>query len=242
MAEGAAGAGRERLTPDLLRRFGITRVGDLTGLDRLGIPVWFAARPNAFGLSVAQGKGLTPEQAQVSAIMEAIESAVAERPAPHVRRFAAMAEMAAEGLAMLALDGIARSRMEVIDPHRERGWVEGESLVTGQKAFAPFELVGLDMRADAPWDHAAFSMTSEGMGAGWSRDAALTHALLELIENDAAVAAGAFGPVPPWAEPLGFAPGRHAVLDALVRRVEAAGSAVRFHALGSRTGLPVVAA
>ncbi|MFB4373309.1 hypothetical protein RAC92_06975, partial [Agrobacterium sp. CR_3] len=43
--------------PGLLRRFGMTRVGDVTGLDIIGIPVGFAARPNSRRLSVSQLTG-----------------------------------------------------------------------------------------------------------------------------------------------------------------------------------------
>ncbi len=57
----------------LLPQFGITRVANITGLDRIGIPVWTCIRPNGRSLSVSQGKGLTPELAQVSAVMESIE-------------------------------------------------------------------------------------------------------------------------------------------------------------------------
>src|SRR4051812_26986037 len=49
------------------RRLGITRLADLTWLDDIGIPVYQAVRPNSYTLSVAQGKGLTPLLAKVSA-------------------------------------------------------------------------------------------------------------------------------------------------------------------------------
>jgi ribosomal protein S12 methylthiotransferase accessory factor len=52
-----------------LREFGITRVGEVTGLDRIGLPVWIAIRPNARTLSVSQGKGLDDTAARVSAAM-----------------------------------------------------------------------------------------------------------------------------------------------------------------------------
>src|SRR5258707_5540781 len=69
------------LTPaDTLARFrphaaamGITRLGNVTGLDRIGIPVTVAVRPNSRSFSVSQGKGLGVSQAMASAIMEAIE-------------------------------------------------------------------------------------------------------------------------------------------------------------------------
>ena len=50
----------------------------MTGLDWVGIPVYQAARPNSRSLSVSQGKGLTPTQAKVSALMEALEGFHAE--------------------------------------------------------------------------------------------------------------------------------------------------------------------
>ncbi len=61
------------LTRPLLPRLGITRVGVLTGLDVVGIPVAAAYRPNSRSIAVHQGKGRTPAAAKVSAVMEAAE-------------------------------------------------------------------------------------------------------------------------------------------------------------------------
>jgi YcaO-like protein with predicted kinase domain len=57
---------------------GITRVGLLTALDLLEIPVAFATRPNSYTLSVFQGKGIDEDAAMTSAAMEAVETRVAE--------------------------------------------------------------------------------------------------------------------------------------------------------------------
>src|SRR6476659_196231 len=57
----------------LARQIGITRVGNVTGLDHIGIPVAIAVRPNSRSFSVSQGKGLNLAQARDSALMEAIE-------------------------------------------------------------------------------------------------------------------------------------------------------------------------
>src|SRR5262249_21130293 len=67
-----------RLLP-MIDRLGITRIGNITGLDRVGIPVMQAIRPLSLSNSVAQGKGATPEAAAVSAILEAAECFFAER-------------------------------------------------------------------------------------------------------------------------------------------------------------------
>mgnify|MGYP001247342542 CR=1 FL=1 len=42
-----------------LPQMGVTRVANVTGLDRLGIPVAMAYRPNSRSLVVSPGKGLT---------------------------------------------------------------------------------------------------------------------------------------------------------------------------------------
>ncbi|MEO1103156.1 MAG: YcaO-like family protein, partial [Pseudomonadota bacterium] len=67
----------QRISP-LLPVFGISRVAGITGLDRIGIPVFTAVRPNGRSLSVFQGKGLTRQAARVSAVMEAFETWCAE--------------------------------------------------------------------------------------------------------------------------------------------------------------------
>ena len=54
-----------------MARMGITRLGNITGLDRIGIPVAIAVRPNSRSVSVSQGKGLDLAQAMASALMEA---------------------------------------------------------------------------------------------------------------------------------------------------------------------------
>jgi YcaO-like protein with predicted kinase domain len=67
----------QRVTP-FMSAMGITRVGNITGLDRIGIPVAIAVRPNSRSLAVAQGKGTSLDAAKASALMEAIETYHAE--------------------------------------------------------------------------------------------------------------------------------------------------------------------
>ncbi len=47
---------------------GITRLADITGLDRIGLPVYMSVRPNAKTLSVSQGKGITHSLAKIQQI------------------------------------------------------------------------------------------------------------------------------------------------------------------------------
>lgn len=62
------------LVPDLRARYGVTRVGEITRLDRIGIPTFCAIVPTSqAGLSVFNGKGATREAALASAVFEAVE-------------------------------------------------------------------------------------------------------------------------------------------------------------------------
>ena len=65
----------------LASSMGITRLGNITGLDRIGIPVVAAIRPNSRSVSVSQGKGLDLSQAMASALMEAVEGSMPRKSA-----------------------------------------------------------------------------------------------------------------------------------------------------------------
>lgn len=63
-----------------LRIAGVTRVAEITHLDRVGIPVYSAIRPGAAdgAVSIYAGKGATKTQAKASAMMESFERYSAE--------------------------------------------------------------------------------------------------------------------------------------------------------------------
>jgi YcaO-like protein with predicted kinase domain len=60
-------------------QMGITRCTNVTGLDRIGIPVIVVCRPNSRPIAVSQGKGLTVDGAKVSGLMESAKTYHAER-------------------------------------------------------------------------------------------------------------------------------------------------------------------
>mgnify|MGYP000168603604 CR=1 FL=1 len=64
-----------------IKTAGITRITEITHLDRIGIPVFSAIRPTAQdgGISIYGGKGITPEHAKASAMMEGFERYSAEK-------------------------------------------------------------------------------------------------------------------------------------------------------------------
>ncbi|MGT2531691.1 hypothetical protein ACU4GG_35025 [Streptomyces nojiriensis] len=61
-------------------KVGVTRVADITRLDTIGIPTFQAVRPLSRTLAVSQGKGMTPELAKLSAVMESVETWHVEQP------------------------------------------------------------------------------------------------------------------------------------------------------------------
>src|SRR5215472_11804098 len=69
----------------LMGAFGITRIANLTGLDRTGIPVVMVCRPNARSSAVFHGKGVDMASANASGVMEAIETWHAEHMALPLR-------------------------------------------------------------------------------------------------------------------------------------------------------------
>ena len=218
-----------------LSHIGVTRVANLTELDRIGVPVWQAIRPNARTLSVSSGKGLSHDDAQYGAILEACEAAIAENARALVSVFGTIEELNAKGHELVCQTDLPQVT-SLPDPLRKRAWVSGRSLVTGAPALAPYELVGLDFRIDAPWDRSSFRMSSTGLAAGHDRERTLIHALLETIEDEAIGQADLFGGLRTISAPSDSS----AALGEVIRLCETASLLIDFKAAPNRFDIPVV--
>lgn len=160
---------------------GITRVADLTRLDRIGLPVFQAVRPMGRALSVHQGKGRCGADARVSAIMEAIESAASESVIHNGPTCTFAALPSTERFADYRRYGeVEADRRFDIDASVR--WYEAERFPAGGRVFVPFDTVSLDFTFDGD---TPFARSSLGLGAGAQTDDATTAALFELIERDA---------------------------------------------------------
>ncbi len=171
-----------KLAP-LLPVFGISRVANITGLDRIGIPVVTACRPNSRSLSVFQGKGPSLEAARVSAVMEAFETWCAES-IDQPLRFSSLDELRFSH-PVADIDALPLASIEPLDPGRPFLWIEGLDLPGGGPTWLPFELVHANYALPEPPHSATFAATTNGLASGNTRDEALLHALLEVIERDA---------------------------------------------------------
>lgn len=175
--------------PELLRRllprladFGITRLGDVTGLDRLGIPVMQAARPLSLSNSVAQGKGATLEMAALSAILETAECFFAERLSHFDVTVAPAARLAVDppSLALHVTEDCPAGWAQ-----EDIGWVAAEELLSGARAALPLALVHTNyVHPPAPED-IWFQASTSGLAVAATRHDALLHGLFECIERDA---------------------------------------------------------
>jgi ribosomal protein S12 methylthiotransferase accessory factor len=159
---------------------GITRVGLLTALDLLEIPVAFATRPNSYTLSVFQGKGIDEDAAMTSAAMEAVETRIAEIQ-PDNLIIATLDGIKAERAPIIDLDAVARCVPSEIGS-RQLAWCEGLDILSNRPVFVPWSLVGLDHRGTRP---SGFEQSSDGLASGNRPAEAVLHGLCELVERDA---------------------------------------------------------
>ena len=163
---------------------GVTQVSDITGLDRIGIPVFSSIRPTAEGgaISVYNGKGTTADEARVSAMMEAIE------------RYSA--EVGARELLVDSYSGLS-GKENVLNPRElilpdyvkvvkdvRIPWVKGYDLMHEEEIYVPANAVfhPLPSRYDRV---RLFRSNTNGLAGGNELEEAIFHGLAEVIERDA---------------------------------------------------------
>ncbi|HSH46685.1 MAG TPA: YcaO-like family protein, partial [Longimicrobiales bacterium] len=175
----------------LLERAGVTRMADLTGLDRIGLPVRAAIRPRGRILQTTNGKGLRDVDARVSAAMEALEHAHCEAgPAAGSMVRASSGELEsgnhgigtaappagtpviAPGRLPLAIHGVAQSSEARIP------WVQGRELRSGTEVWLPAGAVFAEMVPRL------FAFSANGLASGNTVTEATLHALYEVVERD----------------------------------------------------------
>lgn len=159
---------------------GITRVADITNLDRIGIPVFSSIRPMAENgaISVYNGKGATPTEAKVSAMMEGIErysGEVKEREIL-ISRFSELKKEHS------ALDPRELILPEGADPDSDIPWVSGYDIMNDEEILVPANAVF------HPLAHSyrlLFRTNTSGLASGNELEEAIFHGLAEVIERDA---------------------------------------------------------
>jgi ribosomal protein S12 methylthiotransferase accessory factor len=164
------------------RQIGITRLGNVTGLDRIGIPVTVSVRPNSRSFSVSQGKGLGLSQAMASAMMEAIELFHGEdlRERTLVASFRQLsAETCVASPASLCGTGIP------LPDRTEIAWIEGYDLLGREPCWVPWEVVHTDYTFPTSHSSEHFLSGTNGLASGNHLAEAISSAICEVVERDA---------------------------------------------------------
>src|SRR5262245_60305993 len=171
-----------RLKP-LLPAFGITRVANVTGLDRIGVPVVMVCRPNSRSIAVSQGKGLTLAAAKASGIMEAVEGFHAER-IERPLRLGSSCELE-RSLLLADLEGLPRQRDSRWHPDLQLLWIEATDLISDERVWVPYEVVHSNYTHPLPSGSGCFAATTNGLASGNHILEAICHAICEIVERDA---------------------------------------------------------
>lgn len=179
-------------TKDEVKKIGVTRLADITNLDRLGIPIFSAIRPSAAkgAISIYSGKGSTEQRARISAIMESFERCLAERPGLNIN---IKSEISAPTLVESYIR--ATESCTVLDPETLLlpqpylpqsllEWVGAYDLMNNEEVFVSSNSVYHPY--DSPGQcQKLFLSNTNGLASGNVIEEAILHGLLEVIERDA---------------------------------------------------------
>lgn len=167
----------------VLDMIGVTKVAEVTDLDRIGIPNFMTVRPRdrGPGISYYNGKGTTRADAHAGALMEAVERHAGE---------------SYDGPIITGSFAGLRHRYLCVDPKdihvpttRPYGddlaleWVFGFDLLNHRPTLAPLNCVVCPYTPSS--GAALFYTSTNGLASGNTRLEALCHALCEVIERDA---------------------------------------------------------
>ncbi|HEY9245534.1 MAG TPA: YcaO-related McrA-glycine thioamidation protein [Candidatus Methanoperedens sp.] len=232
-------------TTALLPRIGVTRIANITDLDRVGIPVFSAIRPSAAAgaISIYSGKGVNETNARISAIMESFERCLAEQPEISINlpgiplnaeRTNDTYESLSESYPALYPDTLLLPRPFPYSTSIE--WVMGYDLMNDVEVFVPANAV---FHPYNPMDwNKLFRSNTNGLASGNTIEEAVLHGLLEVIERDALSIAE-----------FTRNPGKEVVLSEndglnyeLKRKLDEAGIIVKLWLLDSDVDIPTVVA
>jgi ribosomal protein S12 methylthiotransferase accessory factor YcaO len=240
----------------VMEAVGVTKVAEVTDLDRVGIPNFMTVRPHdaADGISYYNDKGTTRADAHAGALMEAIERHAGE---------------SYDGPMVPSSTYNLRGDYPFVDPLEVHAplvadysedllleWAPGFDLLNRQSVLVPLNCVV------APYQPVAgeqlFFTSTNGLASGNTRLEALCHGLCEVVERDAMAVALARSAIRPVVRSIlaemGFS-GEAAVdsgvpdislkglprkAAALVRKLQQAGLGIRLRNLTSGTGIPTI--
>jgi YcaO-like protein with predicted kinase domain len=172
----------KRIGP-LAPRMGITRVANITGLDRIGVPVVMVCRPNSRSIAVSQGKGLDLAAAKASGLMEAVETFHAETITSSLK-LGTYRELGRTH-PLVDVAALPRPKTSPYTDDEPLLWIEGEDLISRSPCWVPYELVHTDYTMPRGPAHGCFLANTNGLASGNHILEAISHGIHEVIERDA---------------------------------------------------------
>lgn len=164
----------------------MTRIGNITHLDRLGIPNYSIVLPGTEDyIWVYSGKGFTMKQARTSGLMEAVER-YSSLPSNYERQFirGSYFELS-KRYNILSPDDVCEPLSVQYKNDMVMEYVQGFDLISCEQILVPAPLALFrytqDDRAVNPF---SFSHTN-GLASGNVLEEAICHALCEVVERDA---------------------------------------------------------
>jgi ribosomal protein S12 methylthiotransferase accessory factor len=175
----------ERVRP-YFKSIGLTRIANITGLDKIGIPVTISIRPNSSSVSTSSGKGTTLEAAMVSAAMESIELYCAETI--NLLELHLSYNQIAEKYPVIPLENLPLREYSLFNVNRPEQWCLGWDILNQKEVAVPVQSVSMNYHRF--WEEevtnlGSFEMGSNGLASGNHFLEAVSSALFELIERDA---------------------------------------------------------
>ena len=167
-----------RLEP-VMKSAGIVRLADITGLDRLGIPVMLAIRPNSRGIAVNSGKGTDLLTAKLTAVAEGIERHLAGEVLPDICR-TSYYDMEKQHV-LLPSASLPLRRGAHFNHDWPHDWILGWDILGNEPVAVPFSMVRLS-RSFHLYDFPIFETSSVGLAAGSHLLEAILEGLLEIME------------------------------------------------------------
>ncbi len=175
------------INEDKLKIAGITRIADITDLDRIGLPIYTAIRPTAEdgAISIYGGKGITKDHAKASAMMEGFERYSAEKQDCDEVIVANIKEISERGeyIDPVSLNLPKDFKKENIE-EMQLEWSIAKDIISDEEFYIPTNAIYHPYLHDNQVQ-SLFKSNTNGLASGNVLEEAILHGMLEVIERDA---------------------------------------------------------
>jgi ribosomal protein S12 methylthiotransferase accessory factor len=174
------------IATSICRRIGVTRLADITHMDKLNIPNYSAVLPGTEDyIWVYSGKGHTKLHAQVSALMESIE------------RYSSLPSSSQRGLVQGSYDRLSKEHNvlhpeEIVEPfnyqykdYMTMDFLPGFDMVSEESILVPAALALFRYSPKPPAVNPFAFYHTNGLASGNVLEEAICHSLCEVVERDA---------------------------------------------------------